>query len=52
MKKKIIFYLVIFRHDYIKHALDKPRSFKPEQVYVPQGDFDALTSYNNEYTSK
>jgi len=40
------------KHDYIKHALDKPRSFKPEQVYVPQGEFDALTSYNKEYTPK
>ncbi|CAF3726667.1 unnamed protein product [Rotaria magnacalcarata] len=40
------------KHDYIKHSLDKPRSFKPEEVYVPRGEFDALTSYNKEYTPK
>lgn len=40
------------KHDYIKHALDKPKSFKPEEVYVPRGEFDALTSYNKEYTPK
>jgi len=40
------------KHDYIKHALDKPRSSKPEEVYVPRGEFDALTSYNKEYTPK
>lgn len=40
------------RHDYIKHALDKPRSFKPEEVYVPRGDFDSMTSYNKEYTRR
>ena len=43
---------VFLRHDFIKHSLDKPRSFKPEEVYVPRGDFDALTSYNKEYTRK
>ena len=32
--------------------MEKPRSFKPEEVYVPRGDFDALTSYNKEYTRK
>ena len=41
---------VDFRHDYIAHSLDKPRSYKPEEVYVPRGEFDALTSYNKEYT--
>lgn len=40
------------RRDYIKHALDKPRSFKPEEVYVPRGDFESMTSYNKEYTRK
>lgn len=40
------------KHDFIQHSLDKPRSFKPEEVYVPRGDFDALTSYNKEYTPK
>jgi len=40
------------KHDYIKHALDKPRSFKPEEVYVPRGDFDSMTSYNKEFTPK
>ena len=40
------------KHDYIKHALDKPRSFKPEEVYVPRGEFDSMTSYNKEYTRK
>ena len=42
----------LFRHDYIRHALDKQRSYKPEEVYVRQGDFDSLTSYNKEYTRK
>ncbi len=44
--------ILFFRHDYIKHAIDKPRSFKPEEVYVPRGDFDSQTSYNKEYTRK
>lgn len=39
-----------FRHDYIRHSIDKARSFKPEEVYIPRGEFDALTSYNQEYT--
>lgn len=43
---------VPFRHDYIAHSLDKQRSYKPEEVYVPRGEFDALTSYNKEYTRK
>ncbi|CAF2239927.1 unnamed protein product [Rotaria magnacalcarata] len=40
------------KHDYIKHSLDKARSFKPEEVYIPHGDFDSLTSYNKEFTPK
>lgn len=50
LKNQRSYSLLVFRHDYIKHALDKPRSFKPEEVYVPRGEFDALTSYNKEYT--
>ncbi len=42
----------LFRHDYIRHSLDKQRSFKPEELYVRHGDFDDLTSYNQEYTGK
>ena len=41
-----------FRHDYIRHSLDKARSYKPEEVYVPRGEFDSMTSYNKEYTGK
>ena len=41
-----------FRHDFIQHALDRQRSYKPEEIYIPQGDFDSLTSYNKEYTGE
>ena len=41
-----------FRHDYIRHSLDKARSYKPEEVYVPRGEFDSMTSYNKEFTGK
>lgn len=45
--------MIIFsRHDYIRHSLDKQRSFKPEETYVRQGEFDSLTSYNKEFTRK
>ncbi|CAF0749662.1 unnamed protein product [Didymodactylos carnosus] len=40
------------KHDYIRHALDRQKSFKPDEVYVPMGDFDSLTSYNKEYTGR
>ena len=41
-----------FRHDFITHSIYKTQSYKPEEVYVRQGDFDSLTSYNQEYTRK
>lgn len=44
--------MIISRHDYIRHSLDKQRSYKPEETYVRQGEFDSLTSYNKEYTRK
>lgn len=52
MIEKLLYRIIFFilRHDFIPHSLDKPRSFKPEEVYVPHGEFDALTSYNKEYT--
>ncbi|CAF0990154.1 unnamed protein product [Rotaria sordida] len=40
------------KHDFIRYALDKQRSYKPEEVYTPHGEFDSLTSYNKEYTPK
>lgn len=30
--------------------MDKTRSYKPEETYVRQGEFDSLTSYNKEFT--
>ena len=30
--------------------MDKTRSYKPEETYVRQGEFDSLTSYNKDFT--
>lgn len=39
-----------YRSDYIQHPLEKPYVHHGEEYRKPEGDFEKVTSYKQEYT--
>jgi hypothetical protein len=40
----------MLRHDFIRHAVEKPSSHQPDVYRAPEGEMDTVTSYAKEYT--
>jgi hypothetical protein len=41
-----------FRHDFIKHPVERVLGHQPEQYRPPEGDMETITSYNKEFVRK